>query len=53
MSLPANPRSLVFYMAYPGPGNLDGASRSLIDAKYTLASLEAVLDDDSFEQVRL
>ena len=33
MTLPANPRSLVFYMAYPGPGNLDGASRSLIDPR--------------------
>src|SRR5216683_4978639 len=53
MTLAANPRSLVFYMAYPGPGNLDGASRSLIDSKYVLAALEAVLDDEAFEIVEL
>jgi DhnA family fructose-bisphosphate aldolase class Ia/sugar phosphate isomerase/epimerase len=53
MSLATNPRSLVFYMAYPGPGNLDGASRSLIDSKYLLAALEVVLDDDSFEILEL
>jgi hypothetical protein len=47
MILAANPRSLVFYMAYPGPGNLDGASRSLIDPSYLLAALETVLDDDA------
>ena len=41
MTLAANPRSLVFYMAYPGPGNLDGASRSLIDGDYLLAALDA------------
>src|SRR5438132_6559678 len=53
MTLAANPRSLVFYMAYPGPGNLDGASRSLIDSKYVLAALEAVLEDESFEILEL
>lgn len=53
MTLAANPRSLVFYMAYPGPGNLDGASRSLIDPKYFLAALETVLDDDAFEILEL
>src|SRR5438132_7573109 len=53
MTLAANPRSLVYYLAYPGPGNLDGASRSLIDSKYLLAALEAVLDDDSFEILEL
>ena len=37
MTLTANPRSLVFWMAYPGPGNLGGASRSLIDDLYLLA----------------
>jgi DhnA family fructose-bisphosphate aldolase class Ia/sugar phosphate isomerase/epimerase len=53
MSLADNPRSLVFYMAYPGPGNLDGASRSLIDPKYLLASLDAVLDDEAFDVLEL
>src|SRR5438105_5711211 len=53
MTLAANPRALVFSMAYPGPGNLDGASRSLIDSKYLLAALEAVLDDESFEILEL
>jgi DhnA family fructose-bisphosphate aldolase class Ia/sugar phosphate isomerase/epimerase len=53
MTLSANPRSLVFYMAYPGPGNLDGASRSLIDSRYLLASLDEVLDDDRFQIVEL
>jgi DhnA family fructose-bisphosphate aldolase class Ia/sugar phosphate isomerase/epimerase len=53
MTLAANPRSLVFYLAYPGPGNLDGASRSLVDPQYLLAALETVLDDDSFEIVEL
>src|SRR5215813_10441654 len=53
MTLAANPRSLVFYMAYPGPGNLDGASRSLIDPKYLLAALETVLDDEAFDILEL
>jgi DhnA family fructose-bisphosphate aldolase class Ia/sugar phosphate isomerase/epimerase len=53
MTLAANPRSLVFYMAYPGPGNLDGASRSLIDPSYLLAALEAVRKDDAFQVVEL
>ncbi|HLJ92445.1 MAG TPA: TIM barrel protein [Gemmataceae bacterium] len=53
MTLAANPRSLVFYMAYPGPGNLDGASRSLIDSQYVLGALETVLDDDAFEILEL
>jgi DhnA family fructose-bisphosphate aldolase class Ia/sugar phosphate isomerase/epimerase len=53
MTLAANPRSLVFYMAYPGPGNLDGASRSLIDPSYLLAALETVLEDESFEILEL
>jgi DhnA family fructose-bisphosphate aldolase class Ia/sugar phosphate isomerase/epimerase len=53
MTLGANPRSLVFYLAYPGPGNLDGASRSLIDPNYLLAALETVLDDDAFEILEL
>jgi DhnA family fructose-bisphosphate aldolase class Ia/sugar phosphate isomerase/epimerase len=51
--LAANPRSLVFYMAYPGPGNLDGASRSLVDPKYLLAALDRVLRDDAFQIVEV
>ncbi len=53
MSLAANPRSLVFYMAYPGPGNLDGASRSLIDGPYLLKALDAVLADKNFGAIEL
>jgi DhnA family fructose-bisphosphate aldolase class Ia/sugar phosphate isomerase/epimerase len=53
MTLAANPRSLVFYLAYPGPGNLDGASRSLIDPQYLLAGLDAVLEDDAFDAIEL
>jgi DhnA family fructose-bisphosphate aldolase class Ia/sugar phosphate isomerase/epimerase len=53
MTLAENPRSLVFYMAYPGPGNLDGASRSLIDSGYLLAALKAVLADDRFPIIEL
>jgi DhnA family fructose-bisphosphate aldolase class Ia/sugar phosphate isomerase/epimerase len=53
MSLSDNPRSLVFYLAYPGPGNLDGASRSLIDARYLLAALDAVLEDEAFDVIEL
>lgn len=53
MTLAENARSLVFYMAYPGPGNLDGASRSLIDPKYLLAALDAVLDDTGFQAIEL
>ena len=34
-------------MAYPGPGSLDGASRSLVDGKYLLIALE----DDSFQAI--
>jgi sugar phosphate isomerase/epimerase len=48
MALDKNPRSLVFYMAYPGPGNLDGASRSLIDGDYLLRHLDRVLQDKRF-----
>jgi len=48
MTLAANPRSLVFYMAYPGPGNLDGASRSLIDGAYLLGALDDTLADKRF-----
>ncbi len=53
MSFVENPRSLVFYMAYPGPGNLDGASRSLIDSDYVLAALDAVLEDEAFDAIEL
>jgi DhnA family fructose-bisphosphate aldolase class Ia/sugar phosphate isomerase/epimerase len=53
MTLAANPRSLVFYLAYPGPGNLDGASRSLIEPGYLLASLDAVLPNNDFAVVEL
>jgi DhnA family fructose-bisphosphate aldolase class Ia/sugar phosphate isomerase/epimerase len=53
MTLAANPRSLVFYMAYPGPGNLDGASRSLIDPQYLLKALDAVLADTRFAAVEV
>jgi DhnA family fructose-bisphosphate aldolase class Ia/sugar phosphate isomerase/epimerase len=53
MTLAANPRSLVFYMAYPGPGNLDGASRSLIDGNYLLKSLDQVLADKQFGAIEL
>src|SRR5262245_2821060 len=53
MTLAANPRSLVFYMAYPGPGNLDGASRSLIDGAYLLKALDHVLADKGFGAIEL
>src|SRR5262245_3283749 len=53
MRLAENPRSLVFYLAYPGPGNLDGASRSLIDAHYLLAALDGVLEQNGFDAVEL
>ncbi|HXG13360.1 MAG TPA: TIM barrel protein [Gemmataceae bacterium] len=53
MTLADNPRSLVFYMAYPGPGNLDGASRSLIDPPYLLAALDTVLENEAFEVIEL
>jgi hypothetical protein len=53
MSLADNPRSLVFYMAYPGPGNLDGAFRSLIDPPYVLSNLEAALKGGQFQAIEL
>src|SRR5262249_28857438 len=53
MSLADNPRSLVFYLAYPGPGNLDGASRSLIDADYVKRALDVVLKGDDFAAIEL
>src|SRR5207244_235054 len=53
MTLAANPRSLVLYMAYPGPGNLDGASRSLIDGAYLLKALDHVLADKGFGAIEL
>jgi sugar phosphate isomerase/epimerase/DhnA family fructose-bisphosphate aldolase class Ia len=51
--LSTNPRALVFYMAYPGPGNLDGASRSLIEPTYLLSNLERVLADDRWQAIEL
>ncbi|MCS7045892.1 MAG: TIM barrel protein [Gemmataceae bacterium] len=53
MTLSANPRSLVFYMAYPGPGNLDGASRSLIDGNYLLKSLDVTLANKAIDVIEL
>jgi DhnA family fructose-bisphosphate aldolase class Ia/sugar phosphate isomerase/epimerase len=53
MTLAENPRSLVFYLAYPGPGNLDGASRSLIDGRYLLGALNSVLQDSAFGVIEL
>jgi DhnA family fructose-bisphosphate aldolase class Ia len=53
MALADNVRSLVFYMAYPGPGNLDGASRGLIDTHYVLQNLDVVLENDAFEAIEL
>lgn len=53
MGLEKNPRSLVFYMAYPGPGNLDGASRSLIDPEYVLRHLDSVLQDKRFSYIEV
>jgi len=53
MSLTANPRSLVFWQAYPGPGNLDGASRSLIDSAYLLKHLDQVLADPRFACIEI
>lgn len=53
MNLARNPRSLVFYLAYPGPGNLDGATRSLIDSQYLLNGLDATLADDSLSCIEL
>src|SRR5439155_1132878 len=37
----------------PGPGNLDGATRSLIDPGYVLQALDAVLEDDVFDALEL
>lgn len=53
MSLADNSRSLVYYMAYPGPGNLDGASRSLVDPAYVLTSLSNVLKNLAFQAIEL
>jgi DhnA family fructose-bisphosphate aldolase class Ia len=53
MSLADNPRSLVWYLAYPGPGNLDGASRSLIDPAYLLGHLKELLKNPAFQALEL
>ncbi|MCS7168568.1 MAG: TIM barrel protein [Gemmatales bacterium] len=53
MALRHNPRSLVFYLAYPGPGNLDGASRSLIDPDYLLRHLDNVIADKRFHYLEV
>ncbi len=53
MTLAANPRSLVFYLAYPGPGNLDGASRSLIEPGYLLSALDRAIKDPAFQVLEL
>lgn len=53
MSLTENPRSLVWYMAYPGPGNLDGAFRSLVDPAYVVQHLKETLADPGFQALEL
>jgi DhnA family fructose-bisphosphate aldolase class Ia/sugar phosphate isomerase/epimerase len=53
MSLATNPLSLVWYLAYPGPGNLDGASRALVDPDYAMASLHETLADPAFAAIEL
>jgi sugar phosphate isomerase/epimerase/DhnA family fructose-bisphosphate aldolase class Ia len=40
-------------MAYPGPGNLDGASRSLIDPAYVLTHLKELARGNQFQVLEL
>ena len=53
MELLSNPKSVVHFMLYTGPGNTDSVLRGEADEGYLLSSLQTLLDDPYFQIVEI
>lgn len=53
MELQANPKSVVHFMLYTGPGNTDSVLRSEADEGFLLSSLQKLLDDPYFQIIEI
>src|SRR5688572_24031532 len=53
MELQANPKSVVHFMLYTGPGNTDSVLRSEPDEAYLLSTLQKLLDDPYLHLVEI
>ncbi len=53
MELQTNPKSVVHFMLYTGPGNTDSVLRSEPDEAYMLSSLQRLLDDPYLQIVEI
>jgi DhnA family fructose-bisphosphate aldolase class Ia/sugar phosphate isomerase/epimerase len=53
MELQANPKSVVHFMLYPGPGNTDSVLRGEPDESYLLSTLQEVLNDPYLQAVEI
>ncbi|HLX62605.1 MAG TPA: TIM barrel protein [Planctomycetota bacterium] len=53
MELQSNPKSVVHFMLYSGPGNTDSVLRSEPDEAYLLSSLQKLLDDPYFQIIEI
>ena len=53
MELKANPKSIVHFMLYTGPGNTDSVLRGEADEAYLLSSLKALADDPYFQNIEI
>ena len=53
LELEKNPKSIVHWMAYPGPGNIDAAMRGQSPPEALFESLTRVLDDDYFQAIEI
>ena len=53
MELQSNPKSIVHFMLYTGPGNTDSVLRSEPDEAYMLSSLQKLLDDPYFQIIEI
>ena len=53
MELQANPKSVVHFMLYTGPGNTDSVLRGEPDDVYLLSTLQKILDDPYFANVEI
>lgn len=53
MELKANPKSIVHFMLYTGPGNTDSVLRGEADETYLLNSLKAIVEDPYFQNIEI
>jgi sugar phosphate isomerase/epimerase/DhnA family fructose-bisphosphate aldolase class Ia len=53
MELKENPKSVVHFMLYTGPGNTDSVLRGEADETYLLNSLKAICDDPYFQNIEV